>query len=191
MPIPRLRRDSTALLVIDVQERLQSSIHLGTDVAFNCGLLLDVAATLGLPTLVTEQYVKGLGRTVEALRAKIRPGTLIVEKTRFSAAVPETVAFLDRHRITSVLVCGVETHVCVLQTSLDLLAGGRQVFLVTDASSSGQRDQISPALQRLQAAGAVLTGTLGATYELLGDAADPQFKECLSIVKAVRHVTHA
>jgi nicotinamidase-related amidase len=190
MPIPRLRRESTALLVIDLQERLQPSIHLGTDVAFNCGLLLDVADALGMPAIVTEQYVKGLGHTVPAIRERIRPGTPVIEKTRFSGAVPEVLRHLDERSIGSVLLCGVEAHVCVLQTALDLLAGGRQVFLATDAISSGQHDQVHPAFERMQRAGAVLSGTLGATYELLGDAADPSFKRCLTIVKSVRHVDH-
>ncbi len=190
MPIPRLRRESTALLVIDVQERLQPTIHLGTDVAHNCGLLLDVAHALGLPSVVTEQYVKGLGHSVPAIRERIRPGTPVVEKTRFSGAVPEVVGFLDERRVANVLLCGVEAHVCVLQTALDLLASGRQVFLVTDAISSGQHDQVHPAFERMQRAGGVLSGTLGATYELVADAADPAFKACLGIVKAVRHVNH-
>ena len=190
MPIPRLRRESTALLVIDVQERLQPTIHLGTDVAHNCGLLLDVADALGLPSIVTEQYVKGLGHSVAAIRERIRPGTPVVEKTRFSGVVPEVVRCLDERRVANVLVCGVEAHVCVLQTTLDLLASGRQVFLVSDAISSGQHDQVHPAFERMQQAGAVLSGTLGATYELVGDAADPSFKACLGIVKGVRHVSH-
>lgn len=190
MPIPRLRRESTALLVIDVQERLQPTIHLGTDVAANCGMLLDVADALGLPTIVTEQYVRGLGHSVAAVRDRIRPGTPVVEKTRFSGAVPDVLRILDERRVANVLLCGVEAHVCVLQTALDLLAGGRQVFLATDAISSGQRDQVHPAFERMQRAGAVLSGTLGATYELLGDAADPSFKTCLALVKGVRHVDH-
>lgn len=190
MPIPRLVREGTALLLIDVQERLLPTIHLGTDVAHNCGILLDVADALKLPTIVTEQYVRGLGRTVEGLQRHIRPGTPVVEKTRFSAAVPEVLRFLDDRRVRTVLVCGVEAHVCVLQSALDLLAGGRQVFLATDAISSGQVDQINHAFDRMSRAGAIRTGTLGAVYELLGDAADPLFKQCLAVVRDVRSVPH-
>jgi nicotinamidase-related amidase len=187
MPIPRLHRSDTALLVIDVQERLAPTIHRGEDVAVNCGILLDVADALGLRTIVTEQYVRGLGHSVQQVRDHIRPGTPVIEKTRFSAVVPEVRALLDGWGTASVLLCGVEAHVCVLQTALDLLAGGRQVFLATDAISSGQRDQIGPAFERMVRAGAALTGTLGATYELLGDASDPAFRACLGIVKSVRH----
>jgi nicotinamidase-related amidase len=190
MPIPRLRRDGTALLVIDVQERLLPTIHLGTEVAFNCGILLDVAHALGLPALVTEQYVRGLGHSVTSVRERVRPGVPVIEKTRFSAVVPDVSRFLDERRISTVLLCGIEAHVCILQTALDLLASGRLVFLATDAISSGQRDQIPHAFARMEAAGAVRTGTLGATYELVGDAADPAFKVCLGFAKTVRSVPH-
>ncbi|MDZ4829313.1 MAG: isochorismatase family protein [Phycisphaerae bacterium] len=186
MPIPRLRRDRVALLVIDVQERLLPTIACGEAVAHNCGILLDVAAELGMPAVVTEQYVQGLGRSAAPILARIRPTTPVIEKTKFSAVVPETIATLDRLGVGSVLVCGVEAHVCVLQTTLDLLAQGRQVFLVTDAIASGAADQVPYAIERMVAAGAALSGALGATYELLGDAADPKFRACLSLVKQLR-----
>ena len=89
------------------------------------------------------------------------------------------------HRGT-VLVCGIEAHVCVLQTTLDLLAGGRLPFLCTDCISAGQATQIAPAMQRMQTAGATPTGTLSAIYELLGDATHPSFKACLELVKGIR-----
>lgn len=190
MPIPRLRRENTALLVIDVQERLLPTIHLGEAIAANCGILLDVANSLGLPSIVTEQYVRGLGHSVAPIRDRIRSDVPTIEKTQFSAAVPDVLRFLDARAISTVLLCGIEAHVCVLQTALDLLAGGRLVFLATDAISSGQRDQIPHAFARMQAAGAVRTGTLGATYELLGDASDPAFRPCLAVVKEVRSVPH-
>ena len=186
MPIPRLHRDRVALLVIDMQERLLPTITCGDAVAHNCGVLLDVAAELGLPALVTEQYVKGLGHSAAPILSRIRPTTPVIEKTRFSALVPKTTELLDRLGVGSVLVCGIEAHVCVLQTSLDLLASGRQVFLATDAIASGASDQVAPALTRMHAAGAVLTGVLGATYELLADATDPKFRECLTLVKTLK-----
>lgn len=186
MPIPRLRPDACSLLVIDVQERLLPTIADGEAIAHNCGVLVAGAAALGLPILVTEQYVKGLGPTVGPIADRLPPGTPRVEKTRFSAVVPETERFLRDHRRPTVLVCGVEAHVCVLQTTLDLLARGWSVFLATDAISSGQADQIGPAFTRMHAAGATFTGTLGSLYELVGDASDPRFKAILPLAKTVR-----
>lgn len=191
MPIPRLRRHHVVLLVIDVQDRLLPTIHEGDAVAHNCGALLDIANELAIPAVVTEQYVQGLGHSTETVRTRVRPGTPVVEKTRFSAAVPDVLAELDRHRAASVLVCGIEAHVCVLQTTLDLLAAGRQVFLATDAISSGAAHQVPYAFARMQSAGAVLSGVLSATYELLGDAAEPSFRSCLRHVKTLRPVQHA
>jgi nicotinamidase-related amidase len=183
MPIPRLHRDRTALLVIDVQERLLPSLYQGAIVARHCGILMAIADRLGIPVLVTEQHVRGLGPSVPAVADRIRPDHLRVEKTRFSAAVPEVLRHLDAHDISSVLLCGAETHVCVLQTALDLLAGGRHVFLATDAITSGARDQIRPGFLRMLEAGALPTGVIGATYELLADSADPAFRDCLALVK--------
>jgi len=188
MPIPRLDADRTVLLVIDVQERLLPTIADAEAIVANCAALAEGAGALGLPVAVTEQYVKGLGPTVPALRAALPAGTEVVEKTRFSGLVPGIEAFLARHRAATVLLCGVEAQVCVLQTALDLLAGGRRVFLATDAISAGQTDQIEPAFARMRAAGAVPTGVLGALYELVRDAADPRFKSLLPLVKRVRPV---
>jgi hypothetical protein len=130
--------------------------------------------------------VKGLGPTVASIAGRLPAGTPRVEKTRFSAVVPETERFLRDHRRPTVLVCGVEAHVCVLQTTLDLLARGWSVFLATDAISSGQPDQIGPAFARMHAAGATFTGTLGALYELVGDASDSRFRAILPLAKDVR-----
>ena len=86
----------------------------------------------------------------------------------------------------SVLVCGIEAHVCVLQSVLDLQESGRQCFVCTDAVSSSQREQIGPALTRMERAGAVSTGVMSALYELLIDSSHPAFKACLDLAKAIR-----
>ncbi|MCA9285813.1 MAG: isochorismatase family protein [Phycisphaerales bacterium] len=186
MPIPRLRIDDTVLLVIDVQERLMPTIVDRDRVCLNCELLIRMSNELRIPTLVTEQYVKGLGRTVDSVAAAMTDPAARIEKTRFSAAIDMVVDLLHRWRRSTVLLCGVETHVCVLQTALDLQSLGRQCFVCTDAISSGQRDQIGPALQRMQSAGVVLTGVVSAMYELLQDATHPSFRSCLELAKAVR-----
>jgi hypothetical protein len=85
-----------------------------------------------------------------------------------------------------VLVCGIEAHVCVLQSVLDLVAAGWTVFHATDAISAGQADQVEPAFRRMERAGSLPTGTLGAMYELVGDAADVRFKDILALAKQVR-----
>lgn len=186
MPIPRPTLDRAALLVIDVQERLLPTIFDADRVVTNCAAALRVAQTLGLPAFVTEQYTRGLGHSAPAIAEAAAGHARTFEKTRFSALIPEIDAALSAARCDDVLVAGVEAHVCVAQTVLDLLASGRQPYLLLDAISAGQAEQIAPALRRLERAGAVPTGVLAVSYELLGDAAHPQFKALLGVVKTLR-----
>ncbi|HVP73627.1 MAG TPA: isochorismatase family protein [Phycisphaerales bacterium] len=185
MAIPRLRIDQTALLVIDMQERLMPTIDHAARVIHNASIMLRMAAATGMPYLVTEQYPQGLGRTVDEINKAMTDQSRRIEKTRFSACIDLVHEQLMAWRRGTVLICGVEAHVCVTQTTLDLLATGRQPFLVTDAISSSQADQIAPALQRMTNAGAVQTGVLAAMYELLGDATHPAFRTCLDLAKTV------
>lgn len=185
MSIARLRADETVLLIIDVQERLLPSLIEADRLVSHCAFLGQVAGVMGLPTLVTEQYVKGLGRTSAAVLEAV-PRATLVEKTRFSGYVPAVAAWLEASGRRSVLLCGAETHVCVLQTALDLLANGYQTFVISDAVTCGEADQHSRALERMSQAGAITTGCVSATYELLGDAASPRFRECLPLVKKLR-----
>jgi len=185
MMIPRLRPDDTALLVIDVQSRLLPTIHRWEVLRDHCALLLRMAAALDLPALVTEQYPSGLGPTVPEVAAVVPPGTPVIQKTRFSALVPSVEDHLQGIGRGTVLVCGIEAHICVLQTVLDLRAGGREVFFVTDAISAGQRAQIAPAYRRMERAGAVPTGILSSLYELMADKRHPAFARGLDLAKAV------
>jgi nicotinamidase-related amidase len=186
MPIPRLRVEDTVLLVVDIQERFAASIQGWEPLVHNAGVLCRAMGELGVPAIATEQNPRGLGHTVPSVRAALPPGAPTFTKTRFSSLTPEVSAALAAHRRGTVLVCGIEAHVCILQTTLDLLASGRQVFLSTDCISAGQASQIEPAFARMERAGALRTGTLSAIYELLGDAAHPRFKACLEMVKGLR-----
>lgn len=185
MPIPRLKPETTALLVIDVQERLMPTIAERDRVIGNAANLIRMANLLGIPGLVTEQYVKGLGRTVEPITAVMTDASWRVEKTRFSALVDVVDDALSNWRRSNVIVCGVEAHVCVLQTVLDLQATGRQAWYCTDAISASQPDQVPYAFERMSRAGALPTGVLAAMYELMADSKHPQFKSCLEVAKAV------
>jgi nicotinamidase-related amidase len=186
MPIPRLDRQQTSLLVVDVQERLMPTILHADHLVLHAGILVEAAQLLGLPIVVTEQYVRGLGATVEPLRSMLPAGTPIVEKTRFSGCVAPVLEHLRSSGRPNVLVCGIEAPICVQQTVLDLLAAGFVPWLVTDAISGSQESQIPIALRRMEGAGAIATGVLSALYELLGDASDPCFRAALDLAKRVR-----
>lgn len=173
------------LIVVDVQESLLPTLVEPQRLLTNCSILLRMAELFRMPVIVTEQYPRGLGKTVEQLREAIPAGTPVVEKTRFSAAVDEVGHLLNRKRRSNLLVCGIEAHICVLQSVLDFQAGGRQCFIASDAVTAGQQDQIQPAFDRMRRAGAVVSGVLSSMYELMGDSSHPAFRQCLELAKAV------
>ncbi len=174
---------ATALLVIDVQERFRSAIAEFDSMAAGCAKLVRAFRLLGLPVLVTEQYPKGLGHTVAEVKEALGPAE-IPEKTAFSsmgcAGVPERLQALGAQ---SILACGIETHVCVQQTVHDLLAAGYPVQVAVDAVQSRHAADREVALRRMEAAGAVLTTTEMAAFELLADARHPRFKEVQALFK--------
>lgn len=182
----RLTPDNACLLVIDLQERLMPTIAHAEAITENTALLMSAAAHFGLPVALSEHYLRGLGPTVAAITQALPAGSCRFEKTRFSAVLPPLEAWMAAHARPNVIVCGVEAHVCVLQTALDLRAAGRTPFLMTDAISAGQAQQIAPALRRLELCGCVPSGCLSAMYELAGDASNPLFKGMLGLAKAIR-----
>jgi len=186
MPIPRLSSANAVLLVIDIQEAFHGHIADLDRVIANAAVMCRAAAELALPVIVTEHYPQGLGRTVAPVREALPSGTPIFEKTRFSAFVPEVANAIHRLGRPNALLCGLEAHVCVMQTALDLLASGVQSFHLTDAIGAGQPLQIPPAMRRIERAGSLPTGTLSAIYELMADARHPAFRACLALAKQVR-----
>lgn len=185
MPIPRLHPDRVALLVIDVQEKLIPAIHQSQRLVHNCSLLLRFASEMNLPCLATEHYPQGLGRTVEGISDAMIDETRRIEKTRFSGAIDVVLQQLTAWRRTQVLVCGIEAHVCVLLSVLDLQAAGYQCFVVSDAVAASQVDQIEWAFRRMESAGAVPTGVMSAMYEILGDASHPSRRAVVDLARTI------
>jgi nicotinamidase-related amidase len=182
----RLDRNDAVLVVIDVQERLMPVIHERFDVERNVERLIRGAHILGVPAIVTEQYVKGLGPTVEPLRAALEEtsGYRPIEKNCFSAhgcaPFAAQLAALDRRQV---LLAGVEAHVCVHQTAQDLLGAGRQVWIAADAVPSRTARNRDIALQRLVSEGAKLSSTEMALFELLAVAGTEEFRAVSKLVK--------
>lgn len=178
-----IKADRSALVVIDVQERLAPAIHEADRVVDNTAVLMQAAARLGVPTLVTEQYPKGLGRTVSPL-ADLMPDSGPLEKVHFSCAADPgfTLKFGEVGRSQAVLA-GMESHVCVNQTALELLEGGTQVFVVADATSSRRPESHRTAMDRLRAAGATIVTTEMVVFEWLQKAGTPEFKEVSKLIK--------
>ena len=171
----------TALLVVDVQERLVPAIADHERVVFNTRRLIDGAKILGVPVVATEQYPKGLGPTVPELAERLGP---IPDKLTFSCCgCPEVFARLREQGIHKILVAGIEAHVCVQQTVLDLLGDGWRVYLAVDAVGSRNPLDRDTALRRMDSSGAVLTTTEAALFEWCQVAGTPEFKEISRLVR--------
>lgn len=175
--------EETALLVVDVQEKLLPHVHNSKQVVRQVGRLVDAAQGLELKMMVTEQYRKGLGLTVPILAGRWPEGTPVCEKLKFSAVVEPVEEQLNEWRTRGVLVCGVETHVCILQTCLDLLHKGWHVAVVTDAVGSRRKEDHEAAILRMVQAGVVPTTVEAIIMELVVEAGTPRFKTVLPIIK--------
>ncbi|MFV2066737.1 MAG: hydrolase [Pirellulales bacterium] len=171
----------TAVLVIDVQEKLIRLIPEHQRLIWNVDRLLNGARLFGMPVLATQQYPRGLGETVPEIAGYFDQ---IPSKTSFSCrACPELFRGLFDRGVHRLLLAGIETHVCVLQTAFDLMAAGFQVFVAVDATGSRHRLDREVALRRLEASGAVLTTTESALFEWCGDADCPEFSDLRQLVK--------
>jgi nicotinamidase-related amidase len=171
----------TGLLVIDVQEKLLPLIPDAGPLVRNIAFLVDAARLLDMTVQATEQYPRGLGTTVADLASRLpaRP-----DKVAFSCcAIPEVVQTFHREARPKVVLAGLETHVCVLNTALDLLALDFRVYLAVDAVSARYRIDHDVALRRLERAGAILTTSEGCVFEWLGGSAHPRFKEVSRLVQ--------
>lgn len=176
--------DNTALLVIDVQGKLAQVMHNKESLFANLERLIKGARVLNLPIIWTEQVPEKLGPTTPALAELLADLARPISKASFSccgvAPFTEKLAASGRRQV---LMTGIETHICVYQTSLDLLSQGYEVQLVTDAVSSRTAENRQLGIERIRAAGGVLTSTEMALFELLRVADGPQFKEIARIVK--------
>jgi nicotinamidase-related amidase len=171
----------TGLLVIDVQEKLVPLIAKSADLVRNIAFLIEGARILKMPVQATEQYPKGLGPTIPELAQRLPPRP---EKLAFSScAIPAVIEGFRAAGRPKVMLAGIETHVCVQQTALDLLALDFRVFVAADAVGSRFAFDHDRALQRLEKAGAVITTSESAVFEWVGVAGTPQFKEISRLVQ--------
>ena len=179
----RLTRTRAGLVVVDVQQRLLPAIFEKERVVQNVLRLIQGAAILKVPVFATEQYRKGLGPTVPEVAAAIS-GFAPMEKLAFSACgAAGFLTALEKTKVSQAILCGIETHVCVSQTCLDLLEKGASVFVVSDAVSSRTPENYRSGLDRMRAAGAVIVSTETALFELLERAGTEEFKQVLALVK--------
>jgi nicotinamidase-related amidase len=180
------RAGDSTLVLIDVQERLAAAMAPAAraGVIRNARILLEAAARLGVPVLATEQYPKGLGPTAAELVEMLPAGTPRVEKTCFSSAGAEPFsAALEAIGRPQAILFGMESHVCVLQSALELRAVRPEVFVVEDACCSRNEQNHANAMRRLRAAGVVVTNTESVVFEWLRDARHEQFKAISALLR--------
>jgi nicotinamidase-related amidase len=176
-------RDQAALVVIDIQERLAEAMGHRADVVAATARLIRACRILGIPVIVTRQYPQGLGDTVSELGEALE-GIEPVDKIAFCCACePAFLRALEAAARPQVVLCGMETHICVTQTALDLVARGMQVHVAADAVCSRQDRDRDIALDRMRAVGVTITTTEAVMYEALGQAGTPEFKSVLAMVK--------
>ncbi|CAK7213745.1 hypothetical protein SCUCBS95973_001903 [Sporothrix curviconia] len=195
-PATALRMPNSAIFVCDIQEKFRNAIHEFDKVVLTSRKVLRAAAVLDIPVVVTTQNRARLGDTVPELSSlyAVDPASsdggdkkarLIVDtdKTRFSMWTPEVKAAFALSLAPTVVIVGIESHICVTQTALDLLAVGYSVYILADGVSSCNREEVPIALARLRVAGATVTTSESWLYETMGDASIPAFRNIVNLVK--------
>lgn len=172
-----MKIETSCLLAVDFQERLMPAVHDADRIVANGAWLIQIAQRLNVPVLASEQYPRGLGHPVAAIR-ELLPAEAFMEKLHFScAAERDCMRRIDALGRQQIVVIGAEAHVCVLQTALDLHAAGRDVYLVADAVSSRSPRDVELALERMRAEGVRVVSREMVVFEWLHQAGDDRFRE--------------
>lgn len=179
----RIHKDQTIGVFIDFQERLFPFIHNNAELTKNTSLLINGLKILGVPMLVTEQYTKGLGPTIEPLR-QILDGLKVIEKQAFSCCdEPQFSEALALNYKRFVIIAGIEAHVCVLQTVIDLLDTGYKPIVIENCTSSRKPEDKYIAIERMKKEGAIISTYESILFELLRFSGTEQFKSISKLVK--------
>lgn len=173
---------NTLCLIVDIQERLLPVMHEGSGCVAKTVQLVQGLKALGVPLAACEQYPKGLGSTVEAVKAEL-DGVNIVEKTVFSAFRPEIEAVLHEKNIKNVILVGIEAHVCVLQTAQDLRAAGFEVTVPFECTTSRDPHNKANALEQMRGLGVTVSNVESLLFMLLQDAKHPAFKTVSKLIQ--------
>jgi len=179
--------ERSALFVCDVQERFRPVIADMPAVIDTTARMVRGCAEMNIPIIVTEQYPKALGNTVEEVKKHLPESAPIVEKTMFTMLVPDTETHLQGlPDVKQVMLVGIEAHVCVLATALDLIERGYEVHIITDGVSSQRLEDRAAAMQRLMQAGALVSSSEMAFFQMMGHAKHPNFKAISGLAKEER-----
>lgn len=178
----KLSTDNTLILVVDIQERLQPVLFDHNNFLSNCIKWLEGSTILNLPIIVTEQYPKGLGKTLPEIQSLI-PQAPFFSKTQFSAWIDEVKQAIDTQYIKNIIVIGCETHICILQTVQDLCQVGLQVWIPQECVASRSLENKNNGLEQMQKMGAIISNIESLLFQLLHDAQHPNFKAISKLIQ--------
>lgn len=179
-----INENNTLVFIIDIQEKLLNAAFNKEVLAKNAEILTQTANILGLPILITEQYPKGLGKTIECISSHLPEDFNYIEKISFSALnTREVFEALKLHNKSQILLFGIETHICVSQTAAALAEAGFEVFIIENACGSRSEKEHRFGLERIKNNGAQIITTEIALFELLKSAKHPKFKEVQALIK--------
>lgn len=175
---------ATALIVVDIQESFRNAISDFGQIASRAATVVRGFQILNVPVIVTEQYPKGLGHTAPEILAVLPDNFQVYEKTAFSSCGADAiVSRLEKSGVEQVVLCGLETHVCVSQTAHDLMMHGFQVHLLTDCVCSRSESDKAAGLAKMQMSGVVPSSIEMALFELMRDATNANFREIQALIK--------
>ena len=178
-----LNVENSLLLIVDIQDRLVNMLEKDTIVAKACALA-NTARILGVETIVSEQYPKGLGSTIEPLKNALGENVKYFEKTAFSVLNEEEIAkTIQASGKKHIILCGIEAHICVYQTAIDLISKGYEVTLVKDASASRNKFEFKTGVELMKQNGVKISCVEIVLFELLKTAKNPNFKEVQALIK--------
>jgi nicotinamidase-related amidase len=183
----RMHRDRSQLLIVDLQEKVAPAVRNADEVVEVCSRLVAIAGRLGVPVTVSQHYPKGLGPSVEMLRNALTEDAAVLDKMHFSCMADDAL----RHRFDAlrdygrgqVVIAGIEAHVCVGQTALDLIADGFEVYIAADGVSSRSSRSRILSLKRIRQAGGFVVDSEMVMFEWLEKAGTPEFKDLIGLLK--------
>lgn len=180
----RISPKDTLALIIDIQEKLVPAIEEKETLIHNNKILLKGLNTLGIPMMITQQYTKGLGMTVEPIQTVIGDNFQYFDKITFSCYDDEAISEkIKSYEKKNIIICGMEAHICVLQTVIDCIAEGYHVIVVEDCISSRKGNDKRIAIQRMIQEGAIVTTYESILFELARKAGSDQFKVISQLIR--------
>ena len=179
-----LEIENSVVVLIDIQERLVGMLNKQEPVVKASSILLNAANIMNIPAILTEQYPQGLGKTVCELETVRNESNTIIEKTSFSAmSTSDFIEKIKSYGKKNIIIGGIETHICVYQTVLDLLKDGYNVVVVKDACASRSSDCFKTGIQLMKDAGAQISNVETVLFELLKTSKSPYFKPVQALIK--------